>query len=124
MQPTDYLFVYGLLMSDAEPEVELMVWSNVRMIGEATVAGVLYDAGPFPAAVPGEGVIHGRVLAHTKRNAWPVLDNFEGVNHDPPLFRRGKTVATVGTTKYDCWIYWYARDTDKLPRIESGRWRG
>lgn len=47
-----HLFVYGTLRADAGGPAHARLMRGVRRVGRATIAGVLYDAGRYPAAVP------------------------------------------------------------------------
>ena len=121
--PTDYLFAYGLLLDEAPAAELLVLFGTATHVGRATALGVMYDAGAYPAAVEGDGVLHGKVIGFPSAAALAILDKYEGVDHQPPLYNRGRTVATLDDgRKLDCWIYRYARDTSKLRRIDSGRW--
>ena len=126
------LFVYGTLMPElarrgAVPEDVIGGLRYCTAAGAATVAGTLYDCGPFPALVAGGGGrVGGRVLtlpadAAARARLLRVLDGWEGVADE--LFRRVVVEATTaGGEAVACWAWTYARDTVGLPAVESGDW--
>ena len=120
-----HLFVYGLLRPADAPLAVAPVVSRAADLGPATVAGDLYDVrGAFPAAVPGRGVIHGRVLRWDGALNWGLLDRWEGCDRRPPLYRRERVVAHLASGgAADAFIYWYSLPTAGLERVESGRWQ-
>lgn len=96
-----FLFVYGSLLSTARGNMgarqrRFLRW-HARRIGWATTAGRIYDLGGYPGlrrsqisrpAAQGElwAIVDGRRL-------WPVLDAYEGLSDEPPVYVR--TVAPV-----------------------------
>jgi hypothetical protein len=48
---SDYLFVYGTLQPGVAPREIADAVEELKVIGNATVRGVLYDLGEFPGAV-------------------------------------------------------------------------
>ncbi len=123
---TDYLFAYGTLIPGCEPAPMNSICSGMELIGEATVHGVLYDLGPFPGVVEGEGLVRGVVL-RVPADAWPAMDAYEGCplpGGAERLFKRVLTRATLdGGDAMDCWLYAYARDVDGRRAVASGDWR-
>ena len=123
--PPEHLFVYGLLRPNAAPPEIRPLLANAVDLGAATVIGDLLDVrGEYPAAVPGKGTIHGRVLRWDGAVDWKRLDRWEGCDRRPPLYRRARVVARLARGgAADAWIYWFARPTDGLTPILGGRWR-
>lgn len=110
----DLLFVYGTLKRGLVNHHQL---GGAPFLGEAELAGVqLHDLGPFPMAIPGEGLARGELyrvdaarLAH--------LDRFEGV---PRLYRRA--CWSLGDGR-QAWIYLgEARQVRHSPRLADGFW--
>lgn len=76
------LFVYGTLKRGQSNHGRLQ---GARWIGEATLEGAcLYDLGPFPMAIAGDGWVKGEVYA-VACAALEDLDSFEGC---PRLYQR------------------------------------
>lgn len=85
------------------------------------IMGTIYDVGMFPAIIlGGNKKVSVQVLGVTDddlRN----LDRYEGV---PSLYTRERTTAFSfedGSAE-DVWVYQWARSTNDLELIESGRW--
>lgn len=123
---TDLLFAYGTLIPGCEPPHMNSICSRLMVIGEATLRGVLYDLGAFPAVVEGGGVARGVVL-RVPSDAWTAMDAYEGcpgTGGDLGLFRRIMTRAMLeGGEEIDCWLYVYAPDVRGRRVVESGDWR-
>jgi gamma-glutamylcyclotransferase (GGCT)/AIG2-like uncharacterized protein YtfP len=130
-QLASHLFVYGTLRSDAGGAVHARWMRGVRLAGRASVAGRLYDAGPYPAAVPSDRPgdrIFGELYAieADAEALLAALDGYEGVDAAHPalsLFRR-ETVAAEREdgTRVPAWVYFYNRPTRQMPRVTSGEW--
>ncbi len=110
---TTRVAVYGLLRR-GERLAHLL--EGARLIEQVTLRGFdLFDLGSYPAAVAGTGVLVAEVYELASAEQLAPLDEAEGVDEDPPLYRR---VALDART----WIYLYARTTTSAPRIASGDW--
>jgi gamma-glutamylcyclotransferase (GGCT)/AIG2-like uncharacterized protein YtfP len=116
------LFVYGTLRRG---DVAEDVLQGCDWLGEATVAGVLYDIdGRFPALLLyGEALVHGE-LWRCPAALLPELDIYECVADG--LFRRVGVQATAGDEDVACWTYAagpaLSRKLVAERRIPSGRW--
>lgn len=93
-----HLFAYGTLRDpDHAPARELL--HGCQRVGDATVRGVMYDAGEYPALVlDGTGPVHG-VVWRCPADLLPELDRYEGAAER--LFQR--VALRVGDTA--CWLY-------------------
>jgi len=103
------LFVYGTLKERAK-----------RSGGKpATIKGLIYDLGPFPAVLlGGQELVQGITFDVTDQDL-KELDRYEGV---PRLYTREKTNAThTDGEQIEVWVYQFAREIDKQP-IKSGMW--
>jgi gamma-glutamylcyclotransferase (GGCT)/AIG2-like uncharacterized protein YtfP len=118
-----FLFVYGTLqVGRAAPEVEPLV-KQFRHVDKATVHGILYDLGDYPAAVlvPTESKISGEVLELPPDPlVLRQLDEYEGYDPQRPdqsLFTRvlHPVLLDSGET-LTCWIYVYNRDPGRAPK--------
>lgn len=126
-----YLFVYGTLLRDTAPPAIAGLCRRFRRVGDATVKGVLYDLGNYPAlATEGAGesdYVKGEVVCVGCAADWLRLDTYEGCDHAHPersLYRRVRTAAMLDNGQtMDCWVYVYNRELKDVPRIEPGCWR-
>ena len=95
------LFVYGQLQPGRKPPRSMSrAWPD-------SVRGLLYDLGPFPAAVKvgaADAWFRGYVLEIAEIELVGDLDSYEDV--DKGLYRRIRTVTEAG---YEVWIYEYSR---------------
>ncbi len=128
-QTNHFIFVYGSLLSGFRSPAYEYISRYFDLVSEATVKGLLFDMGDYPAAVPSteEHFITGelyRVKQPSELNwALAQLDDYEGVlvePHEHPLYKR--VVVTVYTKDdvTDAWIYWYNGDVSGRPAIPSG----
>ncbi len=123
MTELDSLFVYGTLLDPAQLTVVLAGCSRWRDLGPAAIAGILYDAGDYPALcldaesprrVPGHLIELGDPAAALSR-----LDEYEGVADGLYVRQQCRAELPDGSGR-DCWVYAYARPVEGLPRI--ARW--
>jgi len=95
------LFAYGKLQpGQKQPRSMSRAWPD-------SVRGLLYDLGPFPAAVKIDATeqwLRGYVLEIAENELVGDLDSYEEV--DKGQYRRIRTVTEAG---FDVWIYEYAR---------------
>lgn len=122
----DLLFAYGTLISGYEPAHMSTACARLKVVGDGTVRGLLYDFGAFPAVVPGNGIVRG-VVMRVPPDAWAALDRYEGCaasGSAEGLFQRAETRAALDTGEtLDCWLYIYTRDVRAGRLMESGDWR-
>ena len=110
------LFVYGTLMND----------SGLA----ATIEGDMFDLGPYPGVIPGDGTVVGELHDYASMSdaEWEAqlvnFDRYEGVGSG--LYRREKVFATLGDgTEVETWVYFYG-DADELRQttpVPDGAWR-
>lgn len=122
---SEYLFVYGTLMSGM-PAAEMLTGA-ARLVGRGLVRGALYDLGEYPALRPGDGDVWGEVYAVAGVAALRRIDAYEGCDPSRPrsLFRRERVnVRLEDGSVIKAWTYFYDR---ALPpnarRIASGDYR-
>ncbi len=131
----DLLFVYGTLrpsLIDAAPETPRQIVRALRVQGEATVAGLLFDLGDYPGFVRATPSIGGGAQAGSPRVVGDVLevdasdlaalDAYEECGGPSPLYRRERVLATwrSGGEPITCWIYVACGDLSKRPAIPQG----
>ncbi len=125
MEPaTPHLFVYGTLRPCLAGLEQQRLIAGLAVVGPATVPGMLYDLGPYPAVVDGPGTVHGDLLILSDDRQLALLDAYEETSGDDPLYRRELTVATRpdGTT-VPAWIYSYRRPLADARVVASGDYR-
>lgn len=133
---TRHIFTYGSLMSTADVEVgraeRAQLAAAAALIGPASIAGLLFDVGPYPAAMltsTGHERIHGEVWRLPTRRAWllDILDRYEGCGagmpEPHPYVRRRVHVLDSAHRPVAVWMYLWNRPLGTMPRIEGGRWR-
>lgn len=120
------LFVYGTLRPPkaATPPDDSRYYpaiaALIRSHQPATLTGAaLYDLGAYPAATPGDGIIHGDLL-QVEAAALPIADRIEG---HPTFFRRAAVTVQTAQGAVTAWIYWAppGLTTGRL-RIPQGDW--
>ena len=123
---TDLVFFYGTLMTPLRRAGRLRVDQHLAFAGRGTIAGVLFDLGIYPAAVPASDA---QVWGEVYRMAHPTivlqaLDEFEGFRADEPdssLYTRALTPVTLQDGReIDAWAYFYNAPLGRAERIHSG----
>jgi gamma-glutamylcyclotransferase (GGCT)/AIG2-like uncharacterized protein YtfP len=117
----NHLFVYGTLRRGSDNEFARLLAARGQCIGEACVAGRLYDFGRYPGArqadQPDQSIL-GEIFYFKEPGAvLAALDDYEGPEYERTMVsathRQGHTI--------DCWIYWYTGpEAGRL--IASGDW--
>ncbi len=118
------LATYGTLMRSFEGIDRLGVADRVSFLRPCRFAGILYDLGRFPGAVPGDGTVHGELLRLHDPQVWAVLDPYEGYDADreeDSLFVRRRASLQEPSDR-TAWVYWFNGDPTGRPRVPSGDW--
>ena len=110
---------YGSLL-DPGLRRRLGVNEALRPLRRCLVRGRLFDLGPYPGLVEGDGRVRGELFEVVDPAIWKTLDDFEECGADPPLFVRRSTrlIAPV----INSWVYFYTRPVGVRRRIRRGRW--
>lgn len=129
------IFAYGSLMSTARIELgrdeRRELRTNSRLVGRASVRGLLFDVGPYPAGVlarTGEERIFGEVwrMPEDSEALFRMLDRYEGCARGCPrpyaYVRRKVRVGMEDGTPMVCWMYVWNRPLGDMARIAGGRW--
>jgi gamma-glutamylcyclotransferase (GGCT)/AIG2-like uncharacterized protein YtfP len=129
--PPQHLFVYGTLMRGSRNPMSSLLNARAIFMGEASIAGRLYNLGSFPGAVP-DGESKSRIWGHAYliRNAavMAALDRYEGCgpnNQDLQLFRREQTrIVFANRKEVDGWVYAFIGAACGRPLIHRRRIQG
>jgi gamma-glutamylcyclotransferase (GGCT)/AIG2-like uncharacterized protein YtfP len=120
------LFVYGSLRSDSQHPAHAYISKHFVLLGQARIKGKVYDLGEYPGAVATaeQCYIIGElyVLKEGEDFQWVItkLDNYEGVNEEPPLYQRETTQVFINNEATTAWMYWYNQPVDGKTWIISG----
>jgi gamma-glutamylcyclotransferase (GGCT)/AIG2-like uncharacterized protein YtfP len=130
----DRVFAYGTLRPRHAPSALAPLLGRASSLGAASVPGLLYDLGAYPAATPPtdarpESRVYGEVLRFAGPASWmDALDAYEGFNpgsRETSLFVRDPCTATLCSgQRVRCWIYLYRGTPPAHAQIASGRWEG
>jgi len=112
------LFTYGTLMRGflLHPLIE----GRADFVGAGEAAGLLFDLGRYPAALPGGGgLIRGEVYRLKDPGLWLTLDSAEGSQ-----YHRGEVgVRLAGGRQVTAYIYWYVGQLRRAVPIPGGDYR-
>jgi len=122
------LFVYGTLRRRSRHPMARKLARRAHFVGEATIAGRLYDLGRYPglleAAEPGDRV-HGDVYDLGDDEATlREMDAYEGVESPwPAYFDRQRASVRMGDgNDRAVWVYYFRGAVHDEQRIVSGRY--
>lgn len=124
----DHIFLYGTLLPELAPTELRGVLRRMQRVGEAFVAGRLYDLGDFPGALLAgrpDSTIRGEVFAFSDSSLLDLMDSYEGFHPGAPkrsLFARQKVSVAMPQTSQviNCWIYVYNRNPGNARIIPGG----
>jgi gamma-glutamylcyclotransferase (GGCT)/AIG2-like uncharacterized protein YtfP len=126
-----YLFTYGTLQPGMAPREIAPVVERLRMVGEGSARGTLYDLGAYPGVVLdalSEHRVYGTVFELPEDDSvLRQLDTYEDYHPgslESSLFVRAvSSVELVSGGALDCWMYVYNRRTDGACVVVTGRFR-
>lgn len=125
MPSSDLLLVtYGTLMRPFGGPDALDLGDRISLVSSCRFRGILYDLGPFPGAVPGEGRVFGELHRLKDHHVWSVLDRYEGYAEEAEessLFVR-RRIDLEEPSGQTAWVYWYNGETDGYDGVPSGDW--
>jgi gamma-glutamylcyclotransferase (GGCT)/AIG2-like uncharacterized protein YtfP len=124
------LFVYGSLRPAAAPPGAAGLVARLARVGSGSLAGRLYDLGPYPGAVPDPACaerVRGEVLELPADPAWlRALDAYEGFEPSDPagsLFVRVEAAVRLDDgTERRCLVYAWNRDPRRARAVPGGDW--
>jgi gamma-glutamylcyclotransferase (GGCT)/AIG2-like uncharacterized protein YtfP len=125
MKEGPYLFAYGTLRRDHDPNVLDQLIPGITGIGKGRIMGSLYDLGNYPGAVRDPG---GKEILGDVYMIWPedkvlaLLDEYEGFSES--RISNSEFVRKKDRVKLDsgdwllAWIYWYNLNPDGKMKID------
>jgi gamma-glutamylcyclotransferase (GGCT)/AIG2-like uncharacterized protein YtfP len=122
-----HIFVYGTLKTSQSNHY--LIAPFIVETRPATVNGILYDCGLWPALQVGKGIVHGEVMTvahHDLQMLLPVLDRLEEYNpadeDHSPYVRRLVPCRVADVEPVETYAYLYRGPLDGLKVLSSGRW--
>lgn len=121
---TPFLATYGTLMRAFDAQARLGVEEQLSYAGPCEWAGVVYDLGRCPGAVPGPGRVQGELFRLASPSVWAVLDAYEGYDPDRTAASQfvRRRVELRHPADQTAWVYWFNGDVADVPRVPSGDW--
>lgn len=122
------LFVYGTLRKGFDHPMSKILADSAKYLGKGTFQGILFDRGPYPAAVVSNDkdcLVHGDVYELQKPNkVLQQMDEYEGVGE---LLETGVTferkqvkIQLNDGSKRMAWVYVHSGYTDHFIPIQGG----
>lgn len=126
-----YLFLYGTLLPGCAPGEIAGAVETLRLVGEGSVRGGLYDLGDYPGALidpRSESRIFGKIFELPENvEVLHELDRYEGFNPqavaDSLFVRVEKPVEMTDGRSLLCWVYQYNLDPVGARVIADGRYQ-
>ncbi|MDE3199471.1 MAG: gamma-glutamylcyclotransferase [Acidobacteriota bacterium] len=127
----NHLFAYGTLRPGLAPDVVAALVAQLRVLGQGTVHGLLYDLGDYPGLLHDptqESRVHGTVFElNGGEDLLRRLDDYEGFYPHAPaqslFLRETATVTLADGGELDCWLYLYNHPPGTARLIPSGIYR-
>jgi gamma-glutamylcyclotransferase (GGCT)/AIG2-like uncharacterized protein YtfP len=128
---SQFIFIYGTLRPGLAPDEVARAVGKLRLVGEGSVRGVLYDPGDYPGAVvdsAAESRIFGTVFElPVDESVLRELDRYEGFNPEAAaesLFVRVEHAVELADVRtIGCWIYVYNLEPVGARVVQGGRYR-
>ena len=123
------LFVYGTLLSAARHPMGAKLAREARLIGPASIQGLLYRIGSYPGVIDApnrQARVHGELYAladPVASLAW--LDAYEGItggSHGDEYARVERQARLRADGEVTAWVYLYQGEPASLGLIADGRW--
>ena len=124
---TEFLFVYGTLMSLFNNSMAQYLRNNSWLINNGYFNGYLFDLGNFPGAVYNSQVkskVYGEVYQVNRiEEVLKTLDNYEGVD-DPNfnIYKRKIIPVNINKKIINATTYVYIKPFASFKKIESGNY--
>jgi gamma-glutamylcyclotransferase (GGCT)/AIG2-like uncharacterized protein YtfP len=127
MERATNLFVYGTLRRQSAHPMREVLSRHARWIGAGRFAGLLFDLGEYPGAVPDPSgsrwVVGDLYRMEEPERLLPILDAYERcapAERAPEYRREVRDVLGPGGETVRAWVYLYNRPVDGRARIASG----
>lgn len=124
MKSSDYLFVYGTLMSAYDGPYARLLRQHAELLGEAWCRGSLHRVSYYPGLVPqGSGVVWGevyRLKPSMSEQLLSRLDAYEGIDNATlkgDEYVRNLVDIEMGTDTLRAWTYIYVGEAHGPPII-------
>ena len=122
---SQFLFVYGTLMSTFKNSYSDFLKQNATFIEKGHIPARLYEVGEYPAAISVNDFEHfvvGEIWYISNfEQIISVLDEYEGTNENKPEYQRKCVEAlTEEKNKINCWTYFYNLEITSLQEIKGG----
>ena len=115
------LFVYGTLRPTLARGEPARLIAGLQHRGTATVRGLLYDLGRYPAMVPGAGTVRGDLLEIGSIEQLAAFDAYEECGGLQSLYVRKRLPAVQADGGgVMAWVYLYARPLAAARLIPGG----
>jgi len=118
-----FIFVYGTLMASYGQEMHLKFKQDSFYVGTGLAYGRLYLVSSYPGMVKdSHKLVVGEVYKIRNKKIFTWLDEYEGLDENPPLYTREIIWSYLPPTYQvlPCWAYLYNRPTSNLISINSG----
>lgn len=123
------LFVYGTLLKRSPHAMARFLAERGTLLGEARIAGRLYNLGRYPGLIETAGAgdwVVGDLydLGDHAADTMAALDRYENAESPQPAYfdrQLGKVVGADGAT-HQAWVYWFRGAVKPADRIQSGRY--
>jgi len=120
---TNYLFVYGTLMSNHQNSYACKLREGAEFVGNGYTNGFLNLLGEYPGAVyskSSKNKIHGEIynIKLNSKELLAFLDRYEDIDANG-IFERIIVPAISSKNKYNCWFYNYK---GQLPNLKYGKY--
>lgn len=123
-----HIFFYGTLMRGFALRERSRVDHLIRFVGPGEIRGALFDLGPYPGAVEGEGTVRGEVYDILAPG--PLLARVDAIEHYMPgaptesEYRRCAVRARLDDGQVrDVWVYFYNRPLGTARALAGGDYR-
>lgn len=125
--PGDSFAFYGTLHPGAAIVAELGLNHAGTFLGDCWFRGQLFDLGPYPGAIAGEGLVRAVRYQLNRPSLLSALDEYEDVRPEQAksLYVRERVplLSESGDpTGETAWVYFYNQSVAGHRRIESGVW--
>lgn len=116
--------LYGTLMRSFGRQARLGVARMLRFERRCVIRGLLFDLGPYPGLIAGQGRVEAELYRVRDSAALKVLDEFEG--SAPPFGPRALFVrrrVRLLEPRVEAWAYFFNRSARGAARIFSGSYQ-